>query len=291
MAAIGRIVRSGAVETDSERSFSSAAVDVYTSALSWHRQAREMLLPRSTYPRTWRKLRPELAATAAASAALLQAQLPQLADKQRVEAELETLSALGDAISVYREMLAEAEGSASTAASAATAWLGGNESALGTAGGSKLAAKLGDLEHQLGLFHGWRATTAAPAAEDARGTRLRKLALAQAEKHLSEGVRWLLLSAAGPTCNSDPVPPALDVYPQADVAALRKQMVGQLDSMQANGGGGGDDKAEAAAFKRIVQLSVRASVEVSRLAQSAPVGAQQRQLPTGVELIRRTSAS
>ena len=68
-------------------------------------------------------------------------------------------------------------------------------------------------------------------------------------------------------------------------------MVGQLDSMQANGGGGGDDKAEAAAFKRIVQLSVRASVEVSRLAQSAPVGAQQRQLPTGVELIRRTSAS
>jgi hypothetical protein len=291
MAAIGRIVRSGAVETDSERSFSSAAVDVYTSALSWHRQAREMLLPRSTYPRTWRKLRPDLAATAAASAALLQAQLPQLADKQRVEAELETLSALGDAISVYREMLAEAEGSASTAASAATAWLGGNESALGTAGGSKLAAKLGDLEHQLGLFHGWRATTAAPAAEDARGTRLRKLALAQAEKHLSEGVRWLLLSAAGPTCNSDPVPPALDVYPQADVAALRKQMVGQLDSMQANGGGGGDDKAEAAAFKRIVQLSVRASVEVSRLAQSAPVGAQQRQLPTGVELIRRTSAS
>ena len=68
-----------------------------------------MLTPRSAYPRTWRQLRPELAATAAAGAALLQAQLPQLADKQRVDAELETLAALSDAIAAYREVLAEAE--------------------------------------------------------------------------------------------------------------------------------------------------------------------------------------
>jgi hypothetical protein len=68
-----------------------------------------MLAPRSAYPRTWRQLRPELAATAAAGAALLQAhQLPQLADKQRVDAaELETLAALSDAMAAYREVLAE----------------------------------------------------------------------------------------------------------------------------------------------------------------------------------------
>ncbi len=292
MAAIGRIVRSGAIETDSERSFSNAAVDVYTSALSWYRQARDMLMPRSAYPRTWRQLRPELAATAAASAALLQIQLPQLADKQRIDAELETLGALSDAIAAYRELLAEAEGKGNSDPSFDPAAvdmvpLGVDEALVTTAHGAKVAAKLGDLEHQLGLFHGWRAATAAAAAQDARGMRLRKLALTQAEKHLSQAVRWLQISARGPPCgSSDPVTMSLDSYPQTDVAALRKQMVSQLDCAQTNRGGG-DDKAEAATFKRIVQLSVRASVEVSRLPQQSPDGIPP-QLPTGVELIRCT---
>ena len=288
MAAIGRIVRSGAIETDSERSFSSAAVDVYTLALSWCRQAREMLRPLSSYPRTWRKLRPELAATAAASAALLQSRLPQLADQQRVEAELEILSALGDAISAYREILAETD---SSAAEAAMAWLNGDEQpVLGTAEGAKLAGKIGDLEHQLGLFHGWRAITSTPGAaaaeEDsalARGRKLRKVALSQAQKHLSEAVRWLLLSAATVIVSSlEPVaPPESPAYPQADVASLRKQMVGQLEGgLQAQGGSDSDNRAEAAAFTRVVQLSVRASVEVSRAAM--PPIATPGQLPTGL---------
>ena len=298
MAAIGRIVRSGAIETDSERSFSNAAVDVYTTALSWYRQAREMLTPRSAYPRTWRQLRPELAATAAAGAALLQVQLPQLADKQRVDAELETLAALSDAIAAYREVLAEAEGKGNSDAASLDsapapamdmAPLGVNE-ALSTAQGAKVAAKLGDLEHQLGLLHGWRAAAPAPTAEDARGTRLRKLALTQAEKHLSQAVRWLQLSASGPPCGSgDPIATSPETFPQADVAALRKQMLSQLDRMQTNCVGE-DENLESATFKKIVQLSVRASVEVSRLPQQLTASAPT-QLPTGVELIRQTSAA
>ena len=298
MAAIGRIVRSGAIETDSERSFSNAAVDVYTTALSWYRQAREMLTPRSAYPRTWRQLRPELAATAAAGAALLQAQLPQLADKQRVDAELETLAALSDAMAAYREVLAEAEGKGNSDAASLDsapapamdmAPLGVNE-ALSTALGAKVAAKLGDLEHQLGLFHGWRAAITAPAAEDARGTRLRKLALTQAEKHLSQAVRWLQLSASGPSGGSgDPIAASPETFPQADVAALRKQVLSQLDHMQTNRAGE-DENLEAATFKKIVQLSVRASVEMSRLPQQLTASAPA-QLPTGVELIRQTFAA
>ena len=284
MAATGEIVRSSAVETDSERSFSSAAVDIYTSALRWHRQAREMLQPRSSYPRTWRKLRPDLAATAAASAALLQTRLPQLVDQQRDEAELEILSALGDASSAYRDMLAETERGAGALVAA---WLEGEDKQpLRTAEGAQLAAKLGDLEHQLGLLHGWRAAAAPVTAEDARGRRLRKLALTQAEKHLSEAVRWLLLAAASSAVAAEPAPDAAEAgaYPQADAPGLRKHLVGLLAGMQK----GGDDKAEAAAFKRIVQLSVRASVEMSHTAQPARGSPQ---LPSGAELLRQTSGS
>ena len=166
-------------------------------------------------------------------------------------------------------------------------WLEGEDKQpLRTAEGAQLAAKLGDLEHQLGLLHGWRAAAAPATAEDARGRRLRKLALTQAEKHLSEAVRWLLLAAASSAVAAEPAPDAAEAgaYPQADAPGLRKHLVGLLAGMQK----GGDDKAEAATFKRIVQLSVRASVEMSHTAQPARGTPQ---LPSGAELLRQTSGS